>query len=99
MIETVRLLLWLRYRTMFRGGSSGRQIFAVVAGLLVLVPLSLGMGVLSLVITQHVSQELGPEALLLWVRAGDEALEATASEILTRHGAEDVHRHQRPAGR
>ncbi len=49
--------------------------------------------------TESFARALEAGALLLWVRAGDEALEATASEILTRHGAEDVHRHQRPAGR
>ena len=55
MTETVRLLLWLRYRTMFRGGSGGRKVFAMLAGLLILVPLSLGVGVLSLAITRHVA--------------------------------------------
>ncbi len=34
-------------------------------------------------------------ALLLWVRAEDEALQTTAKGVLTRHGAADVHLHQR----
>ncbi len=68
MIDTVRLLLWLRYRTMFRGGSAGRQVFAMVVGLLVLVPLSFGLGALSLWTTLQIAQEMGSDALLLWVR-------------------------------
>ena len=36
-------------------------------------------------------------ALLLWVRAEDTARQTTAHEILSRHGAADVHVHTRPA--
>ena len=49
--------------------------------------------------TESFARALEAGALLLWVRAVDPEGEAKASEILTRHGAEDVHRHERPAGR
>ncbi len=68
MMRTVGILLWLRYRTMFRGGRSGRQVFAVVMGLMVLTPLSLLFGAFSLMTTLHVAGNMGSEALLLWVR-------------------------------
>jgi ABC-2 type transport system permease protein len=68
MIRTVALLLWLRYRTMFRGGSGGRQAFAVVIGLLVLVPLSVGLGAFSLATTRYIAGSMAPEALLLFVQ-------------------------------
>ena len=49
--------------------------------------------------TESFARALEAGALLLWVRAEDPEGEAKASEILTRHGAQDVHRHERPAGR
>ncbi len=49
--------------------------------------------------TESFARALEAGALLLWVRTADAEREAKASEILSRHGAQDVHRHQRPAGR
>ncbi len=49
--------------------------------------------------TESFARALESGALLLWVRAADGGLEATASEILNRHGAQDVHQHRHPAGR
>lgn len=49
--------------------------------------------------TESYARALEAGALLLWVRATDAEREAKASEILGRHGAHDLHRHQRPAGR
>jgi hypothetical protein len=49
--------------------------------------------------TESFARALEAGALLLWVRAADAEREAKASEALSRHGAQDVHRHQRPAGR
>jgi hypothetical protein len=49
--------------------------------------------------TESFARALEAGALLLWVRAADDEREATAREILSRHGAQDVHRHQRAAGR
>lgn len=49
--------------------------------------------------TESFARALEAGALLLWVRAEDAAREAKASEVLSRHGAQDVHRHQRPGGR
>lgn len=49
--------------------------------------------------TESFARALEAGALLLWVRVTDAEHEAKASDILGRHGARDVHRHQRPAGR
>ena len=49
--------------------------------------------------TESFARALEAGALLLWVRAADGEREAKASETLSRHGAQDVHRHQHPAGR
>ncbi len=49
--------------------------------------------------TESFARALEAGALLLWVRAADAEREAQAGEVLSRHGAQDVHRHQRPAGR
>ncbi len=49
--------------------------------------------------TESFARALEAGALLLWVRAADAERETKASEVLSRHGAQDVHRHQRPAGR
>ena len=49
--------------------------------------------------TESFARALEAGALLLWVRAADRGLEAAASEILNRHGAQDVHQHRHPAGR
>ena len=38
-------------------------------------------------------------ALLLWVRTADAEREIKARETLSRHGAQDVHQQQHPAGR
>ena len=49
--------------------------------------------------TESFARALEAGALLLWVRVDDAEREAMANEILSRHGAADVHRHQHPAGR
>jgi len=49
--------------------------------------------------TESFARALEAGALLLWVRTTDFEGEAKASDILSRHGAQDVHQHQRPAGR
>jgi len=49
--------------------------------------------------TESFARALEAGALLLWVRAADSESEAKARDILSRHGAQDVHQHQRPAGR
>ncbi len=49
--------------------------------------------------TESFARALEAGALLLWVRAADGEREAKASEVLSRPGAQDIHRHQRPAGR
>jgi len=49
--------------------------------------------------TESFARALEAGALLLWVRAADSEGESKASDILSRHGAQDVHLHQRPAGR
>ncbi len=49
--------------------------------------------------TESFARALEAGALLLWVRAADAEREAMAREVLSRYGAQDVHRHQRPAGR
>ena len=49
--------------------------------------------------TESFARALESGALLLWVRAENAEREAQANGILTRHGAADVHRHDRPAGR
>lgn len=46
--------------------------------------------------TESFARALEAGALLLWVRAEDPERQAKASEILTRHGAADVHLHARP---
>ena len=46
--------------------------------------------------TESFARALEAGALLLWVRAEDPARQTTASEILARHGAADVHVHTRP---
>ncbi|MFQ5774510.1 MAG: hypothetical protein ACE5GS_08345 [Kiloniellaceae bacterium] len=46
--------------------------------------------------TESFARALEAGALLLWVRAEDPERQAEAREILTRHGAEDVHLHTRP---
>jgi hypothetical protein len=47
--------------------------------------------------TESFARALEGGAVLLWVRAEDDLRQARASEILLRHGAADVHRHQRTA--
>ncbi len=49
--------------------------------------------------TESFARALESGALLLWVHAENAEWEALATGILTRHGAADVHRHDRPAGR
>jgi hypothetical protein len=49
--------------------------------------------------TESFARALESGALLLWVRVENIEREAQAGWILTRHGAADVHRHERPAGR
>ncbi len=49
--------------------------------------------------TESFARALESGALLLWVRTENAEREAQATGILTRHGAADVHRHDRPAGR
>ncbi len=49
--------------------------------------------------TESFARALEAGALLLWVRVVDPEGEAKVSGILTRHGAQDIHRHERPAGR
>lgn len=46
--------------------------------------------------TEDFARALEGGAVLLWVTAATAEREAEASEILARHGAADVHRHQRP---
>jgi hypothetical protein len=46
--------------------------------------------------TESFARALESGALLLWVRAGDAERQAKAQDILTRHGAQDVHLHARP---
>lgn len=45
--------------------------------------------------TESFAKALEGGAVLLWVRASDAGRQETASEILSRHGAADVHRHAR----
>lgn len=47
--------------------------------------------------TESFARALEAGALLLWARVADAGAEAKAREILTRHGAQDVHRHERRA--
>jgi ABC-2 type transport system permease protein len=68
MIETVRLLLWLRYRTMFRGGSTGMRVFTVLASVMLLLPISLYLGYVSFSATERVAAEADGAALTLWVQ-------------------------------
>ncbi len=49
--------------------------------------------------TESFARALEAGALLLWVRAADDEREATAREVLSRHDAQDLHRHQHAAGR
>ena len=49
--------------------------------------------------TEIFARALESGALLLWVRVESADREAQAGDILSRHGAADVHRHDRPAGR
>jgi len=49
--------------------------------------------------TESFARALESGALLLWVRTENAEQEARATDTLTRHGAADVHRHDRPAGR
>ena len=49
--------------------------------------------------TESFARALESGALLLWVHAENAEREARATGILTRHGAADVHRHDRPGGR
>ena len=46
--------------------------------------------------TESFARALESGALLLWVRAEDAERQAKARDILTRHGAHDVHLHARP---
>jgi len=46
--------------------------------------------------TEDFARALESGALLLWVHAGDADRQAKARDILTRHGAADVHLHTRP---
>ena len=46
--------------------------------------------------TESFARALESGALLLWVRAENAARQAKARDILTRHGAADVHLHARP---
>lgn len=46
---------------------------------------------------ESVARALEAGALMLWVRADSEPRQARAREILSRHGAEDIHLHTRPA--
>lgn len=46
--------------------------------------------------TESFARALESGALLLWIRAEDAAHQAQARDILTRHGAADVHLHTRP---
>ena len=47
--------------------------------------------------TEDFARALEGGAVLLWVTVATAEREARASDILTRHGAADVHRHQRSA--
>ena len=47
--------------------------------------------------TESFARALESGALLLWARAETSEREAKATEVLTRHGAADVHRHARPS--
>jgi hypothetical protein len=49
--------------------------------------------------TESFARALESGALLLWVRVENAEKETQANGILARHGAADVHRHERPAGR
>jgi hypothetical protein len=46
--------------------------------------------------TEQFARALESGTLLLWVRTNSETQVKSAADILTRHGAEDVHSHQRP---
>jgi hypothetical protein len=46
--------------------------------------------------TESFARALESGAVLLWVRAEEPALQEQASDILSRHGAADVHLHSRP---
>jgi hypothetical protein len=46
--------------------------------------------------TESFARALEAGALLLWVRADDTERQVKAQDILTRHGAADVHLHTRP---
>ena len=46
----------------------------------------------------HLDEQLGHGHVLLWARTPDEESERKAVEVLTRHGAKDVHVHEMPAG-
>jgi hypothetical protein len=45
--------------------------------------------------TEAFARALEAGAILLWVRAGDEAEARNAEDIMVRHGGSDVHRHVR----
>jgi hypothetical protein len=45
----------------------------------------------------HLDEQLGRGHVLLWARTPDEARERQAVEILTKHGAKDVHVHEMQA--
>ncbi len=47
--------------------------------------------------TESFARALESGALLLWIRVETPEREARATEVLTRHGAADVHRHTRPS--
>jgi len=45
--------------------------------------------------TEEFARALEQGAVLLWVRAASEERQAVARDVLTRHGAKDVHLHRR----
>ena len=81
--------------------ATGGTILAALAGAAVIGGLGSAVGVvLAKVIGEHHAEalkvQLDKGGLLLWVHTADGAKEEAACEILTRHGAEDVHVHDLP---
>ncbi|MHC4473386.1 MAG: hypothetical protein ACYS99_20765 [Planctomycetota bacterium] len=66
MSAKLRLLLWLRFRTMFRGRGSGRKV-AIVLAFVLLLPLAVWFGVMTSGLTRWLVEQGKPELLEEWV--------------------------------
>ncbi len=62
-----RLLLLLRFRTLFRGGGRRSRWLPALLALLLLGPLSIGLGLLILDTTRALAAQAPPDALAEWV--------------------------------